>query len=368
MTRVLGLDVGNGKLKACLIDWQGDWAHSRIHWDSLPLPVSDSRPDDFEFGLPLAITRYLALAGTRLEALEQVVVCCSQSFSYHPFSESIRHLAGILRLFREVPVGLIRADGHLSPPEAIAALDAAGLYAYTFTNFYGSALLGSRLIRNGLSLDLGTTTLDVIPIVDGRIDPLGLAQPADYLRFRYTHGRIHWLGLTTVPLCMLATRVPLGDALHQIVPRSYRSEVLFGLAAAEGELLTRHAYGHRFPAPAACRRQLAEFVGLDDAVLSEAEIQAVRDYLFDRLIERVADEIRRVAEQSFGSCAIEIASFALGEALVLAPALERAGVDARRIRRLELGREQQLWSASSAFAMALLALEQSLGMRVGLPA
>lgn len=369
VTRVLGLDVGNGKVKGCLIEWRGDWAGSQVHWDSLPLPLSSMRRQDFGAGLPMQIFQFLDALDLVYPEIDSVVVCCSHSFSYQPYSESVRHLAEILALFGEVPVTLVRADGVAVPIGEIANLSDDQLYAYVFTNFYGSALLGSRLIRNGLSLDLGTTTLDIIPIIDGQIDPAGLAgaaDPADYLRFRYTQGRIHWLGLTTVPLCLLAERVPLGQDLYQVVPRNYRSDLIFGLEPADAGLMTRHAYGHHFPAPDVCRRQLAEFVGLDSHLLGLEQIRAVRDYLLDRLIDKVATEIRAVAERCFASAPIEIASFALGQDLVLEPALARAGL-AGEVRTLALRREQGLWSASSAFAMALLALEAQLGQRLDLP-
>lgn len=364
--RVLGLDVGNGKVKACLIDWQGSWEASRIRWDSRPLPLSANRRRDFGDGVPIQVFNFLDDQGVEILELERVVACCSQSFSYQPYFESIRHLGEILAMFGEIPTSLIRVDGELTPYQAIASLPEPELYAYTFTNFYGSALLGSRLIHAGLSLDLGTTTLDIIPIQAGQIDPAGLAVPADYLKFRYSHGRIHWLGITTTPLCMLASRVPLGEQVYQVVPRNYSSDLLFGFENDQADLLARHAYGRGFPDPLTCRQHLAQFIGVDDTLISLAEIRQVRDYLFEQQLARVAEELKATASQVFSQPLheLEIASFALGEELLLKPALARAGFDPGKVRTLQLGREQALWSASSAFAMALLALENQLGERV----
>ena len=87
---------------------------------------------------------------------------------------------------------------------------------------------------------------------------------------------------------------------------------------------------------------------------------------FPSLPAQVAAELQATASKVFAKplAELEIASFALGEALLLKPALTRAGFDPGRIRTLQLGREQALWSASSAFAMALLALEDRLGERI----
>ncbi len=367
--QVLGLDVGNGKVKCCWINWQGSWENSQIVWDSLPLPNSQNRRQDFESGLPFQLLNFSEDQAISFKQIKQIVSCCSHSFSYQPYSESIKHLGLILQdFFSEHSPQLVRADGSLTPVNQLNSLSEHELYAYTFTNFYGSALLGSRLINNGLSLDLGTTTLDIIPIIKGQIDPAGLAKPADYLRYRYSHGRIHWLGLTIIPLSALASHVPVGDQLFQTVPRPYHSDLLFAYNNQDSELLQRHAYGQRFPDAITSRQRLAQFIGLDDQIASEAEIQQVRDFLYDRLLNRVATEIAAVAKNNFEQPLnqIPIASFALGESLVLKPALIQAGFNPELIKTLPLGREQELWSASSAFAMALLALEQELGHPVAL--
>lgn len=370
--KVLGIDVGNAKVKLCWVNYQGNWEESPLHWDSLPIAHTANRRQDFQLSLPMKILDFFEQHTLVLSEVEQVVVCCSHSLSYQPFSASVLHLAEVLeRLFGD-KVWLVRADGQLTQARACAQLASEELYAYTFSNFYGSALLGSRLIDNGLALDLGTTTLDVIPIVKGQIDPAGLSDPANYLRFRYQHKRINWLGLTAVPLAMLADQVPLGEHTYQIVPRHYRTDLLLALhpELQQGDqtgLLSQHAYGQDFPTAEKARQELAQFVGLDDYLLSSDEIAAIRDYLWEQLLTRQAAAIREVAESCFGSISgLPLATFALGESLVLRPALLRAGADPAQIRRLELKREQHLWSASSAFAMALLALEAQLGQQIAL--
>ncbi len=369
-TQVLGLDIGNAKVKLCWIAQAQPLEQATIRWDSLPLPNTNNRAQDFKQALPLQILKFLDHCDLGLSELDAVVICCSHSLSFTTFAESIYHLAGVLSgLFKHSPAYLLRADGALTPLSAIPDLSAAETTAYTFTNFYGSAFLGSRLIRNGLSLDLGTTTLDVIPIIDGQIDPAGLgtdAQATDYLRFRYRQSRIHWLGLTATSLTALAQRVPLGDDWFEIVPRHYKSDLLLALmhqeiSEHERTLLERHAYGRKFPDQTRAQAQLAQFIGLDATLLSQAELQEIQSYLWEAWIDRLSQAIQAVAQECFASHdTIEIASFALGEQILLQPALKRAGIDLRQVKTLNLQRDQALWSASSVFAMAVLAAEQVL--------
>lgn len=364
---VLGLDLGNAKLKLCLIRYHGDLPSSEIVWASQPLPLTADRREDFESGLPLALMSFCLKNQLKLKEIEGVAVCSSHSYSYDRFHESVDHLVSMLgKRFPHCPVFLVSALGQLTPIAEISELPPAQKYRYVLTNFVGSASLAARQIQNGLSIDIGTTTLDVIPIVNGKIDPEGLADPDGYLRFRYSHNRIHWLGLTIVPLHSLCERVELSSGSYQVVPRHYRSDLIFALLAeTDPELFAEHAYGQSFPSPERARNQICQLIGLDPFLLSEPEILELRDFLYGRLLKKSAAAIRAVTHASFGGVKpeLEVAVYALGESLLARPALLEAGFQAHQLRGLALKREEKLWSASSVFAMALLALETLTGQR-----
>lgn len=364
MKKVLGLDVGNAKVKALVLAVDNGSVQQCV-WDSLPLPVSQDRAIDFAIYLPLQLLQFLQAQGLTKQDLDQVVVCCSHSFAFDPYSDSILHLAQVLSdFFETVPVALVRADGELTPLAELPVNDTDSLYGYVFSNFYGSAWLASQKMHNGLSLDMGTTTLDVIPIHRGRIDPTGLAKPNDYLRFRYHQDRIHWLGMTVTPLEKLAQRISCAGQSYQVVPRGYRTENLFVSsenANTSTSLLQQHAYGKRLPAQAQAQRYLAESIGLDRHLLSADDIEAIRQGFLEALITQVSHAIERVLEREFAASArsdLKIATFALGAEAVLKPALQQLGISPTQWVQLDYGQDSALWSATSVFAMALLALER----------
>jgi uncharacterized hydantoinase/oxoprolinase family protein len=364
--QILGLDLGNAKLKICLIRFRHSLEESEIIWSSQALPLSSNRSEDFELGIPMALMHFCLQNELKLTELDGVAVCSSHSYSYSLFDTSIDHLIEILNsTFKpDIPVFLVSAEGLLTPTKVVADLPPEQKYRYVLTNFVGSATLAARQIRNGLSIDIGTTTLDIIPIIEGKIDPMGLAQPDQYLRFRYQQNRIHWLGLTIIPLHMLCDRVELPSGSFQIVPRNYRSDLIFALMAeSDPELFTEHAYGQSFPSPERARSQLCQFVGLDPFLVSSEEIIQIRDFLYQRMLDKASTAIQQVSESCFGGVneQLEIAVYALGESLLAKPALLQAGFKASQWRTLELKRSENLWSASSVFAMALLALEEITG-------
>lgn len=365
--QVLGLDVGNAKVKALFLAVNSGNVQ-QCHWDSLPLPVSQDRATDFAVYLPLQLLQFLQAQGLEKEQLDQVVVCCSHSFAFDPYSASILHLAQVLSgFFETVPVALVRADGELTPLSELPVNTAESLYGYVFSNFYGSAWLASQKIDNGLSLDMGTTTLDIIPIHNGCIDPQGLANPNDYLRFRYHQDRIHWLGMTVTPLEKLAQRISCAGQSYQVVPRGYRTENLFVSSVntsppkTSTALLQQHAYGKRMPELARAQRYLAESIGLDRHLLSADDIEEIRQGFLEALITQVSQAIARVLEQEFANTSqstLKIATFALGAEAVLKPALQQLGISPTQWVQLDYGQDSALWSATSVFAMALLALER----------
>lgn len=365
--RILGIDVGNSKIKLCYVESEGVLADRSVWWHSLALPFSNDRLSDFEIGLPSRIRMIGHLRGLDLSALDAVVVCSSHAYSYSLLHESVSHLSAILTAtFGTTPVYVVAVDGTLTPAAAIQELGPEALTAHVLTNFYGSALLGSRLIRDGISIDIGTTSTEVVPIVDGRIDPAGLATPSEYLRFRYQHHRLGWYGLTNTPLTMIAPEVVTPSGTYQVVTRGHRSDLLFVLLEDVDQRLLRE---HAFVSPPDREQALAklsELVGLDRRLLEEPEILAVRDFLYDRLVDRVAGLLRVVVRETFDRppAELDVAELALGSRVLARPALIRAGFDPRRIRMLSFGQSQGLWSASSAFGMAILGLEHTLGRRV----
>jgi uncharacterized hydantoinase/oxoprolinase family protein len=365
--KILGLDVGNSKIKLCYVESDGILAEDSVRWHSLLLPFSTDRRRDFEVGVPDKVRMTARMFGFDPGALDAVVACSSHAYSFPLLHESVSHLGSILiSTFGATPAYLVAVDGSLTLAREIQALGADALAAHVLTNYYGSALLGSRLVRNGISVDIGTTSTDIIPIVGGRVDPVGLARPSDYLRFRYLHHRLAWYGLTWTPLVMIAPEVTTEAGTYQVVARNHRTDILFALHdEVPPDLLREHAY---FPPPD--REQalagLCELVGLDRRLVVEAEAMAVRDFLYERLIDKVAELAIAVAHETFPEppAQLDVAVFALGEQVLARPALLRAGFEPARIRTLSFGRAQGLWSASSAFAMALLGLEHTLGRQV----
>ncbi len=181
MTPILGLDVGGANLKAAHLDGP---AVSR------PFALWKNPS-----GLPEALRDFLAaLPPAQRLAVTMTGELCDCYPTKRVGVAAI--LDAVAAAAPGVPTRVWTADGHfVDPAEArVAALRTAS------ANWLALATFAGRLAPRGPSLliDIGTTTTDIIPLVDGVPVPLGRTDP-DRLR----SGELVYRGWRRTPLCAL---------------------------------------------------------------------------------------------------------------------------------------------------------------------
>ena len=159
-------------------------------------------------------------------------------------------------------------------------------------NWTATAQQVSASHRNVLLIDIGTTTADIIPIVDGRVAAQGLTDPD-----RLASGELVYTGAVRTPAEAMASHVPLhgqragvsaeGFALAgdvhvwrgDLTPSDYTSP------SPDGRPATRVFAGER----------LARVVCADREMLDEGAISVIADALAQAQVERIAAAVVRVA-------------------------------------------------------------------------
>ena len=224
MTLVLGLDVGNAKLKLCAAR-PGD----APRWSSVTLPYDARRPyarhADFAAGVPRAIRDLV-----RGEAVTCAVAVTSAGYSYPTFADGVRHLAKVLEAcLPATDTRLLSFGGTAVPTASLRSADDATVAPLAFTNPMGAvvltrqeALLGSPAW--GLVLDTGGSTTGTLVLAGETVDPAALEERACYTHYRVRTGRLAWTGVQTTPLESLAHEVTLDGCTLPIVPRGVSFE------------------------------------------------------------------------------------------------------------------------------------------------
>ncbi|MNX74581.1 hypothetical protein D3C86_1060260 [compost metagenome] len=255
---------------------------------------------------------------------------------------------------------LVGADGALYRSDEAIAMQGREVLRFAATKFWGSAYLASKLVHNGLSVDVGTTSTDVIAILDGAIERASQADPDGYNLSRLETQRLMWYGMTATPLDYVTKQASAGGRAYPLYPRMGATECLTRiLDLVPAELAATHAYFGRYPSREAAFSDLAQAFGLDRELLREAELVSLADNLHRQLIARIAEGIARVAAQAGLGHPKELdaAVMGLGKDALARPALLACGVPHDRIRDLEDVLGPELSAVSTAYGAALKGLE-----------
>jgi len=192
-------------------------------------------------------------------------------------------------------------------------------------NWSATARLVARTVPTGILLDVGTTSADLIPIVNGQVVVQGHTDPA-----RLLSGELVYTGALRTPVEAVAPRVPLwggsagisadgfaliGDAhlwLGRLDPGDYTCRT------PDGRPPTREFAGER----------LARTVCADRDMLDDSALDAIAGCLADAQVRVVTAAIERILERWPMITSAVVAG--LGD-FIAAEAAERAGLRVVRL-------------------------------------
>ena len=272
----LALDVGGANLKA---------AHSGGEARSIPFELW-KQPDDLVRGLGLLLA---ALPQADRFALTMTAELCD---CYPTKAYGVRAVIGAtLEAVGGRAVEVWGTDGQLHPVASI--LDQPALAAAS--NWLALATLASRLIPEGpgLLIDVGSTTTDLIPLLDGAVAVVGRTD-TDRLRT----GELVYAGVRRTPIAALAVELPFRGATTGLAPELFATtlDAYLTLGDLEAEPDQPSPADGRPSTPDAALDRLARMVGADrdtysieDALAFSETIDAT---LTDRLT-RAADGVTR---------------------------------------------------------------------------
>jgi probable H4MPT-linked C1 transfer pathway protein len=261
---------------------------------------------------------------------------------------------------------VLGSDGDLLPlavagesPQRVAA-----------ANWSASAWLAARLATSlgpvveggcALLIDVGSTTTDIIPLLDGRADPRGRTDLG-----RLLSGELIYTGFLRTPPCAVTGRVPLGEKSCRVAPEAFTimGDAYLLLGRIGEEQYTVPTPDGRGRGREECGARLARLVCAEPSDLGADRILAMAAFLADRQTEEIAGGIRQVLSRHPGRAIHAIVAGA-GSFLAEAAA-RRAGLQPSRLSSLlpSLG---EGWDAMAPAAALAIRLAEARGARDLIP-
>src|SRR5262249_51822817 len=158
-------------------------------------------------------------------------------------------------------------------------------------NWMATATLVARGAPNAVLIDVGSTTTDIIPIVNGRVASMGFTDPA-----RLRLGELVYTGCLRTPVSAIVRSVPLHDGRCRVAAEHFAIAAdvyrwLGPIAEADYTCETPDGRG-RSESEAGAR--LARMVCADREMLSSADITAIADHVARTQTRQIAHGVGQV--------------------------------------------------------------------------
>ncbi len=204
IAELVGWDIGGANLKLARL---ADGVPIEIV--QLPCPLLAS-PEKFDRAVTEAFEGPLRHAQPVLHAVTMTGELSDV------FAERQQGVGYIVRLMQRAvgPVPLLiyaGRSGFLSPEAAIAEWNDVAS-----ANWLATASLAARRLDNGLLIDIGTTTADLIPLHDGTAAARGYTDAE-----RLTEGELVYTGVVRTPVMALGSRAPWREAMQGVAAERF---------------------------------------------------------------------------------------------------------------------------------------------------
>ena len=284
-TLVVGWDIGGAHLKACLTrDGQvidvAQWACPL--WQGL---------DQIDIALQQAQARWPALGSDTRHA---ITMSGEMVDAFEHREEGVQRIADRLAQVLRGEVRLYGGDlGWIAPADAARCWT-----QIASANWLATAQHAATVFRDGLLVDIGSTTTDLIVLANGRVQT---ASRSDHERL--VSGELVYHGVVRTPLCALARQVAFRG--HPVNVMNEWFATTADVYRMTGELDPTHdqqpSADARSKDRTATRQRLARMIGLDARDAEDDEWLALAKAWRQAQIEEIAASLTRMMATRCGT-------------------------------------------------------------------
>jgi len=279
--RVLGWDVGGAFVKAAVVE-AGPTGRA-VRTASRPFEIWRDKH---------ALPEVLRVLADDLPASGSVAVTMTAELSdvFRTKREGVGFVLDAVEATSRVPVRVFTTTGKFVDGLIARArpLDVAA------SNWVATAMLVGRFVPEALLVDIGSTTTDVIPVVDGRVAAEGRTDPE-----RLLAGELVYTGVLRTNVAAIVRRVPLPGGECPVASELFAvsGDVHMLLGSLEPGEYSCPTPDGRPPTPEFAAERLARVVCADREMLGDGEIRGIAAAVAEAQVEEIAAALDRVARR-----------------------------------------------------------------------
>jgi (4-(4-[2-(gamma-L-glutamylamino)ethyl]phenoxymethyl)furan-2-yl)methanamine synthase len=338
MVAVVGWDVGGAHLKA-----------ARAEDDRVVTAVQVASP--LRFGLD-ALSAAFADARGRMGTADCHLITMTGELAdtFASRADGVGQLtAAAVRLLAPEPVRIYGGRAGLLTPRA-AVHQVADVAS---ANWHASAAWVAHKQRTALLIDMGSTTTDLVPVVEGVLAARGYTDAE-----RLATDELVYTGLVRSAVMTLADRAPMAGSWSGLVHETFATmadvyRVLGTLPEIADQMTTADG---RPKTPAASRARLARIVGRDEADAADADWRRLAQWFAEAQIRRITDAAMRILSRGDLPPSAPIVAAGVGSMVIdeVARRLQRQRIPFETLLDMKAGIGARVSQCAPAAALALL--------------
>lgn len=311
MKRYLGLDIGGAHIKIAVMST----SESGRTWQVDCIPV---RADKFAASLDQILSM---LVGEHL--VDVTIASQTACLLYDDIHQGTTTIMQTLaRYSTRNPTLAVDVCGNLYPINNVAQAPER----FVCSNVAVTASLVAKLCSNALVLDMGSTSTDLIPIVDGTFEEL-------LPTARLLSSAVLYLGVIRTPLQAVVSHLPYQGELLPVVGETIA-------AVADALVLTEDVSIDQYTMPtwdsgtkdvAGCTRRLAKLIAMNTHNFPQQAATFMAQYVREELLHKVVAAMYKVISKN---PAMQQAFYTGIGSSILATACDRLGIRSDRLEKV----------------------------------
>jgi len=283
MVRVLGLDIGGANLKLTVMECIGGTiSYVEVFTEYFPIWRRGRE------NLPMAIKNLVEKSGFKNPDLAAVTMTAELSDVYFSKTEGVHHIVESTRLaLQNVKLRFLNIHGELLSPEDAKSnpLDVAA------ANWYASGWLASKLSKDCLLVDTGSTSTSLVPVLNGKVAAKGFNDLEKLMK-----GELVYTGALRTNVAAIVSHIPIRGILTPVSSEFFAQsgDVHIILGHISPEEYTVDAPDGRGTSKVEAAARLARVVCADLDILTMEEINSIASCVYEAQLRQIVEALERL--------------------------------------------------------------------------